>query len=110
MGNRERIRPIFSSRADDPGLSEAIDAFAIGLAERIDRLQDADGETDLSGLAALAGDLAAEAEPLGYEPLARVARVVEAAARDEKAEEAHENLVKLTEIAYRIRMGHRGAL
>ena len=110
MGNREKIRPIFSSRADDPALAEAIDAFVIGLAERIDDLQDADGEVDLSRLAALARDLAADAEPAGYEPLARVARPVEAAARDEKPDEAHENLVKLTEIAYRIRMGHRGAL
>ena len=110
MGNREKIRPIFSSRADDPALAEAIDAFVIGLAERIDDLQDADGEADLSRLAGLAGELAADAEPPGYEPLVHVAQVVEAAAREEKSDEAHENLVKLTGIAYRIRMGHRGAL
>jgi hypothetical protein len=110
MGSREKIRPILSSRADEPALAEAIDAFVIGLAERIDELQDADGEADLSRLSGFARDLAAEAEPLGYELLARVAQVAEAAARDEKADEAHENLVKLTEIAYRIRMGHRGAL
>lgn len=110
MGNGERIRPIFSSRADDPALSEAIDEFVIGLAERIDHLQDAETEADLARLATLAHGLAADAEPLGYAALARVAQVVEAAAREEKADEAHANLVKLTEIAYRIRMGHPGAL
>lgn len=110
MGNREKIHPIFSSRADDQTFADAIDAFVIGLAERIDHLQDADGEADLSRLSDLARDLAADAEPVGYEPLARVARAVETAARDEKQDEAHENLVNLTEIAYRIRMGHRGAL
>ena len=110
MGTHEPIRPILSSRADDPTLGETIDAFVIGLAERIDDLQDAETETDLARLATCADGLAADAEALGYETLARVAQVVEAAAREEKADEAHANLVKLTEIAYRIRMGHRGAL
>jgi len=110
MGNGDRIRPIFSSRADEPALADAIDAFVIGVAERIDDLQDREREADLGGLADLARDLAANAENLGYESLARVAQVVEAAAREEKSDEAHANLVQLTEIAYRIRMGHRGAL
>jgi hypothetical protein len=110
MASRERIRPIFSSRADDPELAEAIDAFVVGLAERIDHLQDAETEAQLPRLAAFARDLGADAEALGYEALARVARAVEAAAREEKSDEAHENLLKLTEIAYRIRLGHRGAL
>jgi len=110
MGTREAIRPIFSSRADDPALAEAIDAFVIGVAEQIDLLQDTERETDLARLAELALALATDAEELGYEALARVARVLEGAAREEKADEAHANLVKLTEIAYRIRLGHRGAL
>jgi hypothetical protein len=110
MGNREPIRPIFSSRADDPTLVDAIDAFVIGLAERIDLLQDTERETDLAGLAGLTRELAADAAELGYETLARVAQLVEAAAREEKSDEAHANLVDLTDIAYRIRIGHRGAL
>ena len=110
MGNGERVRPILSSRADDPALGEAIDAFVIGLAERIDHLQDAEREADLEGLAVFAHDLEADAEALGYEVLARIAQLVESAAREEKSDEAHANLVKLTEIAYRIRMGHPGAL
>jgi hypothetical protein len=110
MLNGEPICPIFSSRADDPALGEAIDAFVIGLAERIDHLQDAETEADLARLAAFTLVLAADAETLGYEALARVAQALEAAAREEKADEAHANLVKLTEIAYRIRLGHRGAL
>jgi hypothetical protein len=110
MADRERIRPIYSSRADDPALAEAIDAFVIGLAERIDHLQDAETEADLPRLAAFARDLAADAEALGFGALGRVAQVVEAAAREEKSDEAHASLLKLTEIAYRIRMGHRGAL
>ena len=110
MGNSEPIRPIFSTRADDPAFVEAIDAFVISLAERIDRLQDIDREGDLAQLAAIADGLAADAEAVGYEALARLAQVVETVAREENSEEAHANLVKLTEIAYRIRIGHRGAL
>ena len=110
MGTRERIRPIFWSRADDPELHDAIDAFVISLAERIDHLQDAEQETDYARLAALARGLAADVGALGYEALVRIAQVVEAAALEEKSDEAHANLVKLTEIAHRIRMGHRGAL
>ena len=110
MGNRERISPIFSSRADDRSLDEAIDAFVVGLAERIDHLQDAEQEAGLVRLAGFARDLAADAEALGYEPLTHVAQLLEAAAEEEKSDEAYANLVKLTEIAYRIRMGHRGAL
>ena len=110
MGNRDRISPIFSSRADDRSLNEAIDAFVVGLAERIDHLQDAEREAGFVQLAAFARDLATDAEALGYEPLGHVARMLEAAAEKEKSDEAHANLVKLTAIAYRIRMGHRGAL
>lgn len=110
MGTGERIRPILSSRADDPALGEAIDTFVIGLAERIDDLQDAERAADLAQLSALARDLAADAEALGYEALARISQVVEAAALEEHSDEAYANLVKLTEIAYRIRLGHRGAL
>jgi hypothetical protein len=110
MGTGERIRPILSSRADDPALSEAIDAFVIGLAERIDHLQDAERDADLAELSALARDLGLDAAALGYEALARISQVVETAALEEKSDEAHANLVKLTEIAYRIRLGHRGAL
>jgi len=110
MGNREPIKPIYSSRADDPAFVEAIDAFVIGLAERIDHLQATERETDLAHLADSARDLAADAEELGYEAMTSVAQAVETAAREEKSDEALANLVKLTEIAYRIRMGHRGAL
>jgi hypothetical protein len=109
MGERDAGRPIHSSRADDPALAEAIDAFAISLAQRVDHLQDAEAQGDLKALAAFARQLAQDAAGVGYEPLARRALEVEAAAAEEKAEDAHRSLVDLTEIARRVRLGHRGA-
>ena len=48
----------------------------------------------------------------GEEPKEKKRKEEETVTNDEeeKSDEAHANLVKLTEIAYRIRMGHRGAL
>jgi HPt (histidine-containing phosphotransfer) domain-containing protein len=110
MGDGEKARPIHSSRADDPAFDEAIDAFVVSVAERIDELQDAESEGDLAQLASLARGLAVDAEAVGYEILAEAARRVETAALQEKPERAHGELVELTEIARRVRLGHRGAL
>ena len=101
---------IFLGDAGSMLLGLWVAGLVLGLAERIDLLQDTDRETDLARLAQLARELAADAEELGYEALAGVAQLVKDAALEEKSDEAHANLVKLTEVAYRIRLGHRGAL
>jgi len=109
MGFRDRIRPVFSSRADDPALVEAIEAFVAVLAERIDHLQDAEVQGDHPKLEELAVQLATEAKDVGYEEMARLAATVADAARSEKRDETHASLVELTELSQRVRLGHPGA-
>lgn len=109
MGEQDRIRPIYSTRADDPDLTDAIEAFVIGLAERIDHLQDAEGDGRLSRLAELAADLARESATLGYEGLGDIARAVAEAARNRKADGARSQVTELTDVAQRVRLGHPGA-
>lgn len=102
-------KPIVSTRADDPSLYQAIDAFVLALAECVDHLQDAESAGNLARLQELARTLAAQSEPLGYAPLAELAEALAAAAA-EKPEEVHARLVELTDVAQRVRRGHRGAL
>ncbi len=110
MGDRKPARPIYSSRADDPAFIDTIDAFVIGLAERIDHLQDADRQGDLKQLADLAVALSTDSAAAGFEPLARAARGVEAICAEEDEEATHRALVELTGVAQRIRLGHPGAV
>ena len=107
MGTRDK--PVYSSRADDPALSESIDTFAIELAERIDHLQDAQRSGDLKELASLASSLVTDAESVGFDSLAKRAVVLEAACKGGVGGEAYDALLELTEIARRVRLGHRGA-
>jgi hypothetical protein len=102
--------PIFSTLAEDPKAGDAIDAFVVGLAERVDDLQDCEARSDHDGLAAQAGRLAQDAERVGYDLLAATARAVLRAAGDRCVEDAHKAVVELTEISQRVRLGHRGAL
>ena len=105
----DRQAPLRSTRGNDPEALEAIDGFVIAVAERIDHMQDAEGSRDLSLLAWLADGLARDSLELGFEPLAQAAESVGDAARDGKSEEARRSLVELTELAQRVRRGHRGA-
>ena len=109
MADRKPEPPIHSSRADDPAFVDTIDAFVIGLAERIDHLQDADRQGDLKQLADLADALSTDSAAAGFEPLARAAQGVGATCSGADAESAHRALVELTGIAQRIRLGHPGA-
>ena len=110
MGERKPESPIHSSRADDPAFLDTIDAFVIGLAERIDDLQDADHQGDLKQLANLVGALRMDSAAAGFEPLARAARNVEVNCSVEDSEAAHKALVELTGVAQRVRLGHPGAV
>lgn len=109
MGDRERGGPLFSSRAEDPALVDAIEDFVVAVAERIDHLQDAEREGDLLRLARLATALAGDADAVGYEVLGQVARAVSSAAQADKADDARAQLVTLTDVARRVRRGHPGA-
>jgi hypothetical protein len=105
-----RPRPIYSSLVDDPACAEVIDEFVVAVAERVDHLQDADSKGDLAELGRLAGQLVLDARTAGYEALADIAAAVEAACFGTASKPAHEGVVALTEIARRIRLGHRGAM
>jgi hypothetical protein len=109
MGDTAGARPIFSSLADDPSLAPAIEAFVLGLAERIDAAQDAYSRRDWKELASLAGALVADAAATGFEPLASSAAVIEAACQGRQLDATYDGLIELTEIARCIRRGHRGA-
>ena len=110
MGDRKRARPIYSSRADDPAFTDTIDSFVVGLAERIDDLQEADRQGDLKQLADLAGALATDSAAAGFESLAGAAQGVFVICSEEDAEAAHRAVVELSGIAQRIRLGHPGAV
>jgi len=105
----DKPKPIYSNREDEPELREPINEFVIGLSETVDSLQDAEAAADFSALGALCSDLCDHSERLGYAPLAQVSREASEACRDGKPEIARKALESLTEIARRIRLGHRGA-
>ena len=108
MGEHEG-RPLFSSFADDPALMPTIEGFVLGLAERIDAAQDAYSRRDLKELTSLANALVGDAAAAGFEPLASMASVIEAACQGPNLEPIYHGLVELTEIARCVRLGHRGA-
>ena len=105
----ERKPPIRSTQEDVPELAQAIDRFVIGLAERIDAIQDAELTSAHPEIARLAGLLASESDRLGYPGLALVSRNAISAASDGKRDALQDAVVELTELAQRIRQGHRGA-
>lgn len=105
----ERKPPIRSTQEDVVELAEDIDRFVIGLAERIDAIQDAELAQKLGEVAEQARTLAAEADRLGYPGMAVSAKGVAMAAEDDAGDELQETIVELTELAQRVRQGHRGA-
>ncbi len=107
-GNRPR--PILSALAEDPALQDGIDEFVLDLAGRIDDLQECELRGDLAGLAELSEGLLRRSARSGYDGLSRCASVVRFAAREGSTEEARKALVELTEMAHRVRLGHRGSV
>ncbi|MEE2678303.1 MAG: hypothetical protein VX546_06975 [Myxococcota bacterium] len=110
MPEPEGQRPLYSSFADDPEVSDALDGFLLALAGRIDDLQDAYARGEIDELGAMAGVLARDSERVGHDALATAALRVRNAADRGKLEEAHGELVELTGLALRARLAHRGAL
>ena len=110
MQDCERTRPIFSSLHEDPACAEIIDDFVVGVSERVDHLQDADSKGDLRELGSLAAQLALDARTAGFDSLAVLAAAIDRACADRAAKPAHDGVVAVTEVARRIRLGHRGAM
>ena len=101
--------PIYSTRDDDYELEDEISEFAVTVAARVDALQDAESTGDLDQLGALADKLGERSEALGFPGLAGVARSLSRACGEDKPEAAQRALVELTNLAQRVRLGHRGA-
>jgi hypothetical protein len=102
--------PIHSSLEDDPSHAEAIEAFVVALAERVDALQDNETSGDWLRLIANLGELSRGAGQCGFPDLVQCAEEAARAARDRNRELAYKALVVLTDVAQRIRRAHRGAL
>ena len=105
----ERKPPIRSTQEDVVELAEEIDLFVIGLAERIDAIQDAELAQQPSVVSKLARSLAREADRLGYPGMAMSAKGVSLGAEDGLIDDLQQAVVELTGLAQRIRQGHRGA-
>ena len=103
-------KPILSSRSAEPQAAEQIENFIIGLAERVDDLQDAEFKGDLEELSNMAHALGTTALELGFDLLAASASDLERCCLSDSVEQVRETLIDLTEIAKQIRMGHRGAV
>lgn len=101
-------KPILSLLGDNPAFDERIDAFVIALGERVDEFQDAELAGGLDRVRALSRSLASEAGELGYPALTAAARRVELSC-DDGPEAIHKAIVDLTELAQRVRRGHRSA-
>ena len=76
----DRPRPIHSALGEDPSLAAAIETFVVGLAERIDELQDCEAQGTLARLAERAAALAGDATRIGYKPIAEYPGIVSATA------------------------------
>lgn len=105
----ERKPPIRSTQEDVPELAEDLDRFVVGLAERIDAIQDAEMAECSDEVADLARTLSTDAERLGYPDLAQISKDVAVAAEDGKVANVRESAIELTDTAQRVRLGHRGA-
>ncbi len=106
----DRPRPIHSALAAEPSLASAIEAFVIGLAERVDELQDCEAQAAFERLAELATELSRDAAQVGYDPLSSGADAVTLACAERNPQDVRKALLELTEVATRVRLGHRGAV
>ena len=105
----ERKTAIRSFLEDDPELADDISAFVVKLAEQVDGLQDAEASAQWEPLRDFASNLARDADRCGFPGLSQVARGVARAAEDGKPDDARAGLLELTEMAQRVRLGHRGS-
>ena len=103
------LPPIRSLREHEPDVEPQIDAFVLQLGERVDGLQDAEAQGARQELRARSLELAAESQALGFPPLARAAAHVLACCAELDPAALHKAVEALTEVAQRVRRGHRSA-
>lgn len=103
------ITPIHSKLGDDPEVATVLEAFVEGLAPRVDELQDLEVGSDYETLERQAAELSVDAIKTGFDLLSDYASSVADAARDLDRELVYKHLIDLTEMSWRIRLGHRGA-
>jgi hypothetical protein len=107
--NDRVLPPIRSTRDHEADLEPEIDAFVFGLGELVDSFQDAEAAGSISSLEQLAVRLETRALGLGYAPVADCAQRVRAACGERNPEALRKSVQDLTEIAMRVRRGHRSA-
>jgi hypothetical protein len=114
MAMEDDAGPIASELANDPAQHERLERFVVALGERVDRLQDLEMAQDTKQLEAEARILGYDAAQHGYAPLVHAAEAVQRACglfrpgRERAA--VRESVRALTDVASRVRLGHRGAL
>jgi hypothetical protein len=101
--------PIYSLLSDDESLLR-LDAFVIALGESIDMIQDADRLGEWAEVGERAFTLAKEAAAHGLPPLAEAATRLATSCTHGDPARAHAEVVELTELASRVRLGHRGRM
>ena len=101
--------PIRALLFDDDSLAR-LDGFVVGLGESIDAIQDSEHGGQLEEAAKRAADLARDARSFGLPPLAIAAEQVVASSRGTDRARIHADIVALTDVVRRVRLGHRGAL
>jgi hypothetical protein len=102
-------KPIRSLREDEPEVEERLERFILSLGEQVDRLQDDEVAGDLGALERHAGEFEAQARELGYPPLADAAARIRSACSEGSSDAALKAVRGLTDLAQRVRRGHRGA-
>lgn len=90
-------------------MRDVVESFVIGLAERVDGLQDGEMAGDFGAISRAAGELAAAAREAGYPSIVDAAERVATASAARAGDEARKAIVELTELAQRVRRGSRGA-
>lgn len=101
--------PIRALLFDDESLVR-LDGFVVALGECIDAIQDSERAGHFEETAKRASDLARDAEDLGLPPLATAALRVVTSCRESDVARTHADIVELTDVVRRVRLGHRGAL
>ena len=103
------LPPIRSSREHEPDLEPEIDGFVFSLGEVVDSFQDAEAAGAFATLDRLAARLADRAAALGYAPLEDAAKRVAGGCSEHNPEAVRKAVVSLTDVAQRVRRGHRSA-
>jgi hypothetical protein len=103
------LPPIYSTHDEDLSMRDAIEGFVIGLAERIDDLQDAELQGNLKQVGELCTGLVAEASATGYPALVEAGELVLSAESSGGPKAVLKALFELTETVQRVRRGSRSA-